>query len=162
MKARRQISKGLFGLDIDPQTGEVVSKTILAALALVLAGCSSLAETPSQMMALPVEQIIETKVTAAVPLKTAYRNVLERMRQCWQEPYKAVDPDPYDEDIGFARIALRGPPATFQGSTVFRVIELRPASQTSTLLIGRSMTYMFDPAIEKLQRWAEGKDLECS
>lgn len=138
----------------------------LLSAALILSGCASPTQTPDDLMSLPHDEVIEAKYVAAVPVSVAYRNIVKNARKCWQTQSFPVDADPYDSHIGYGRISVRLPAAMLQPNTVYTTVDLRPETDKTTQIHGRSLRNPFmkfagTADLPSLQQWAEGKDVPC-
>jgi hypothetical protein len=131
---------------------------------LVLAGCASPAPTPDAVMKLPPNEVFEVRHSASVPAAVAYKNILERARQCWQRSDRTIDADSFNSRIGVARLSVRKPAESLSPSLVLVVVEVARETERSSRLVGRSL--VATPArvgdLQNLPLWAEGKKPACA
>jgi hypothetical protein len=131
---------------------------------LVLAGCASPAPTPDALMKLPPNEVFEVRHIAPVPAGVAYKNILERARQCWQRTGRTIEADSFHSKIGRARLSLKKPAETFSPALVLVVIEVSRETEQTSRIVGRSL--VATPArmadLQNLPLWAEGKKPACA
>lgn len=131
---------------------------------LVLAGCASPAPTPDAVMHLPPDKVFEVRQSATVPAAVAYKNILERARQCWLRTDRAIDAESFNSRIGTARLSVKKPAHSISPELVLVVVEVSRETSRSARLIGRSL--VATPArvgdLQNLQLWAEGRQAACA
>jgi hypothetical protein len=141
-------------------------KTMLSFIAFLslLAGCASPAPTPGALMELPPDEIFEVRHSASVPAPVAYRNILEKARQCWERAPRIVDAESFSSLIGVARISVKALPETLRPGLTLVVVEVARDAEGTSRLIGRSL--VATPArmgdLKNLRLWAEGAQVACS
>lgn len=146
-------------------------KTIRFAATLIalgsLLGCATTTtgtyvHTADEMMKFPISEVHEVRTVVELPVGVAYRNILNRARICWSNPF-VVDSDPYDADVGFAGIAMRmvSPPPG-----IWTAMEIRPLSPKSSAIVARTPIKLFAGAtrgflvisdLDRIKEIAEGK-----
>lgn len=141
---------------------------ISCVIAIMVSGCAAISPKSSQELSdAPPEAVVERRFYEAVPVRLAYRNALEKARECWQQtggfPFVAawfVDADPYDPDVGYARIAVR------VSGLVVTVVNLRPTSTESTDIVARAIKmsgghHLSHRDLPYLGDWAAARPAKC-
>lgn len=140
------------------------TKLSFVALPLAIAGCASPAPTPDALMRLARSEVFEVTHRASVPAPVAYRNILEKARQCWQHPPRMVQADSFSSGIGVARISVTAPPDMMTPGLTLVVVEVARDTDVISRVTGRSL--VATPArvgdLRNLQLWAESRPVACS
>lgn len=115
-------------------------------------------------MRLPSNDVYEVRYTVPVPPSIAYRNILERARQCWQRPDLVIDADSFSSKIGLARLSVKKPAESFSPGLVLVVVEVTRDTEQTSRLAARSL--VATPArmadLHNLPLWAQGKKPPCA
>lgn len=138
---------------------------VLAAAALT--GCALPGKTPQEFLEIPAEKLYITETTVAVPVSTAYRNILARARACWSQPAFGVDGDPFDTELGYALVSQRAHGDLLVSPYIIKMVEIYPdKAQGSKIVVkkrrGGIIPLLGDSDIPNVPQWAEGKNLPCA
>lgn len=138
-----------------------MGKITLITMALVLAGCTTSAHTPRELMSVPSDKVHEYIVVVDIPLAIAYQNVLEKTRLCWRGMFAGeADGDPFDATLGYARVSFSVPGGMLPTYT-FAGYDLFPITGSRTRIVGRHSTVTGKWAEINLKGWADGTEAKC-
>lgn len=143
-----------------------MKKVMIILFAALLAGCASPAPSPESLNAMDAEKSASITEIIELPVQAAYRNFLFRARQCWQVMPRVVESDPFDSDLGFARVSVRVTGGILMDSFITTTVDFSPINESSTKLVGKSL---LNPIAKmpghsdfpNFKLWAEGKDAAC-
>lgn len=144
--------------------------TLVLSIALLQGCATNRPMTGAQLMSTQDESYSRHTFTVPVPVKTAYRNALAKARECWQTSTSIIpglmsmafvlETDPFDPDVGYARIAVVIPgqvalaAATFKPQGNGTAIEARAKVSP----IG---THLGETDVPLMDKWATGEPVEC-
>jgi hypothetical protein len=142
-------------------------------LAVILTGCLSIhPRAPLELAAADTDQVIEHNFRVPIPVTTAYRNTLVRALECLQHSGRGfffsvtyrVESEPFDAEVGFARISVR----LLSADVITTVITLKPIGTNETEIIGRNLNPRFalgfigEQDLPNLAKWALGQPIACT
>lgn len=144
-------------------------RLLVAVLASALTACAAIHPTKSRdMVDAPAAAVIEVRHIVPVPVDIAYRRIVSKGRECWQQSTGLIltmttllETDPYDKDVGYALVAVR------TGKLVPTIVQLRPAADGQTAIVGRSlkmpgtMYHLGEKDLPALDKWALGQAVDC-
>lgn len=143
-------------------------RLLILLAAIVLGGCASISPRSADELAnASADAVDEYRYQVPLPVGMAYRNTLEKARECWQQtagwPFPStwfVDADAFDPAIGYARISVR------IKQVVGTTVTLSPVSPDSTLIVGRGIKMSGGHIashrdLPHLEAWALRRPVDC-
>lgn len=136
---------------------------------LYLAGCTTLDLSRSaKVLAAPPDTVVEARFLVPLPVATAYRNTVDKARECWQQSTgllftqtSSLELDPFDPVVGEARIAVR------MERLVQAVVTFKPSGPAATDVLARvpklgGTAHFFTQAdVPFIGAWAAGTPAQC-